>query len=237
MRFDDLTKTDPRLLKQPKWIRELIAGLCNDVERAQLPKAPEPVGPDERTASGYRIFAKQKHRRLRVVESTLTSGAAYCWLFAGGPGHQSEIQVGVQDAETYIAGLARFVLEARAGTLHAPGVHALVGPSGELEEPPQEVLRGEEALAFLNRFTSVGPDDVEIEGQYPNERRWKNAIDGSILTHGSPDDRMPQTAICGLVFFFTGWKAEAIDKVLDEGLGRWVDFRTPRWFNRKLLGL
>ncbi len=76
--------------------------------------------PKPTTGLGYRVFAKQKRRDLRVVESALDG---HVWVYAG-TGHQAYIaadsmgmQLSVEDAQLVIAGLERFVEEAEAGTL------------------------------------------------------------------------------------------------------------------------
>jgi hypothetical protein len=71
------------------------------------------------TARGFRVFARQERRDLRVVESSLAITGPHAWLYAtpgeGYPDHA--VQLSVDDARLVIAGLERFVEEAKAGLL------------------------------------------------------------------------------------------------------------------------
>ena len=76
----------------------------------------------------------------------------------------------------------------------------------------------------------------EVQAEYPNGREFRGPH-GQTITCGSPLDRMPQTVIGSLIYWFGGRKAEALDKILDEKIGRFISARTPNWFNRKFIGL
>lgn len=71
------------------------------------------------TARGFRIFAKQERRDLRVVESSLAACGPHAWIFANAAGGYPEacLQLSVEDARLAIAGLERFIDEAEAGLL------------------------------------------------------------------------------------------------------------------------
>ena len=77
------------------------------------------------TARGFRIFARQKRRDLRVIESSLLAAGPHAWIFADpAPGYRAEgVQLSVEDARLVIAGLERFVEEAEAGQLDTAPLH------------------------------------------------------------------------------------------------------------------
>jgi hypothetical protein len=73
------------------------------------------------TARGFRVFARQERRDLRVVESALAIIGPNAWIYATpAEGYTAEaLQLSVDDARLVIEGLERFVEEAEAGQLDA----------------------------------------------------------------------------------------------------------------------
>lgn len=81
-----------------------------------------PIDDLPRSPRGFRIFATQEHRGLRVTESSLAAKGAHCWIFvddaAGYP--EQAIQLSVEDAKLVLSGLAHFLAEAENGKLTEP---------------------------------------------------------------------------------------------------------------------